>query len=149
MRQIAPDEKTDCPYCHGIGLVPTRPGQRGNLRVAHMNMRGCPCNDPTEIWAGNVHPLVLADANGWVAWVDEGIKDDIEALWRAGIMTWVSCQGSPDRYVSLLSPTEDQIATAREILTWATGEECDFTFQQRLKRRNDIAGHWSYIFRRL
>lgn len=152
MRQIGPDEKTDCFLCHGIGLFPTGPGQReGSRPVAHFLMLACPCSGefgPNGIRGGNAHQLTLADVNGWVAWVDGGIREDVEALWRAGIQTWVSCEGEKNtagwgRYLSLLRPSAEQISVAREMLPWAVSEEAIGTKEHP----NGYNTGWSYVFR--
>ena len=78
--------------------------------VAHLGMDPCGCHtdfvfdlaghSPSGI---NDHPLVLVQANGWAAWIDEGIADDVRLLWEEGIATSYSCQGDQIswRYIAL------------------------------------------------
>jgi hypothetical protein len=132
------DLATDCVPCGGTGMIPgaldTRPGF-----PAHPYGLVCGCgimvNDPLftdmnyQAWGilpFITHPQALARANGWVAWVDELLKDDIEQLWSAGVQTYSSCQdNSPGkgRWVNL---SEEDAAFAEKILPWVTVTEKAF-----------------------
>jgi hypothetical protein len=63
------------------------------------------------------HRQVLAQANGWVAWVDEKLLDDIGRLWTAGMETYNSCQDNEGRWLSL---PEVHVTRARDMLPWVS-----------------------------
>lgn len=58
------------------------------------------------------HPQVLARANGWVAWVDEGMRPLIEEAWEMGIETTASCQGTSDHLGYVGFPPDDRMDEA-------------------------------------
>ena len=115
---------TTCTKCGGTGLVPLGPGTvyydeadvwPQEQDVAHTGMVACDCgagpNYEGHSSSGiNDHQLVLVQANGWAAWVDEGIADDVRLLWENNIPTSFSCQGDAHawRYIAL---TDDDPAT--------------------------------------
>lgn len=102
---------TDCPLCFGTDI--TYPY---NYRAA-----SCPnCAPKAGASGGASHRQVLIGyPMGPVAWVDAGIADFIEGLWEVGIDTSASCQGDSvhkSAYVDLMSPTDDQVLLARELI---------------------------------
>lgn len=127
MRRIA--LATDCPKCGGTGLVPGPPRLYTHSRtvaepIGYFAL--CDCGVLCEperakfggVYGGNDHPMLLLQANGWAAWVDQGIADDIKLLWSKGIPTWVSCQGDENasRYIGILDYSRvDEVV---ELLPW-------------------------------
>jgi len=118
--------ETGCLSCKGTGTILAPP--RDDKTVAHDYGIVCGCGILCEripqfaYRAGMILPFVLhrqemAMANGWVAWVDAGLKNDIEKLWMAGIETVSSCQENPLRMIMICD--EPFTETARKILGWA------------------------------
>ncbi len=64
------------------------------------------------------HRQVLARADGYVAWVDELLREDIERLWRAGIATFSSCQDNYGKFISIRD--KPHVDAARDLLPWVT-----------------------------
>lgn len=128
------DTETSCPSCHGTGdiLAPydPRPGQPAHAyaivcgcgilmeRYPHMVTLGYQTGQ-TMPW--KTHRQELARAAGYVAWVDELLREDIERLWQAGIATFSSCQDNQGRWIVLEDKRDT--AQAQELLPWATDVE--------------------------
>lgn len=71
----------------------------------------------------NLHPLVLVEHENLAAWVDEGIADDVRALWYAGIQTVASCQGDANhsRYIELADKADGERAAS--LVEWVVEVE--------------------------
>ena len=67
------------------------------------------------------HRQALARAAGYVAWVDEPLREDIERLWNAGIGTFTSCQDNYGKWISIEDAAH--VAAARDLLPWVTAVE--------------------------
>ena len=125
------DRETSCLSCHGTGTIlapyDSRPGG-----YAHAYEIVCGCGiflerheqlgvhgyqtGQTLPW--KTHKQALARAAGWVAWVDEPLREDIERLWEAGIETFSSCQGQDETGRMILLPRGQDHAAAKELLPW-------------------------------
>ena len=93
------------------------PGLERNHRL-----RAALGEDDERLYGGDTHRQALLLASGHAAWVDEGIRADIERLWGAGIWTENSCEGSDGhpRYVTLTDYRQRE--TAGAMLPWAVTE---------------------------
>lgn len=109
------DMKNDCPLCFGTGTIR---GQHFHDRVTSCP-NGCHWSEPGSVFGGTTHPQVLIDYNGRIAWVDRDMAFPILEIWKAGIDTWVSCQGGPcpchevgnyEPYIGLVTPCDPTIA---------------------------------------
>jgi threonine dehydrogenase-like Zn-dependent dehydrogenase len=56
------------------------------------------------------HREVLVTHGAREAWVDEGIADLVLEMWRAGVDTVESCQGSPEGYAWIAFPSSADLA---------------------------------------
>lgn len=122
------DAETGCLSCHGTGMI-LAPAREGD--VAHAYSIVCGCEVMTERYpqlsyqAGMTLPFIthrqeMAMADGWVAWVDAGLRNDIEKLWMKGIETVSSCQG-PGRWIMIRD--ESLTIPATQILGWVKQAE--------------------------
>jgi hypothetical protein len=125
------EKETSCPSCHGTGSIlgpyDPRPGQ-----PAHPYEIVCGCGIFPERYPAlnyqtgqtmpwTTHRQVLARADGYVAWVDELLREDIERLWQAGIATFSSCQDNYGKFISIRDKTH--VDAARDLLPWMTAVE--------------------------
>lgn len=124
------DPETACLSCHGTGTIlapyDPRPGY-----PAHAYLIVCGCGVYIERYPNamnyqtgqtlpwTTHKQVMARAAGYVAWVDEPLRADIERLWEAGIGTFTSCQGEGEGRWIIVSRKSDA-AAARGLLPWVT-----------------------------
>lgn len=136
------DEETSCLSCHGTGDIlgphDPRPGNPAHPyaivcgcgilmeRHPHMATLGYRTGQ-TMPWI--THRQALARAAGYVAWVDEPLREDIERLWEAGIATFSSCQGQGGEGRWICLRRKQDAAQARELVPWVT----------RVKERDDDA----------
>lgn len=127
----AMDLETSCLSCHGTGSIlgpyDPRPGNPAHPyavvcgcgilmeRHPHMATLGYRTGQ-TMPWV--THRQALARAAGYVAWVDELLREDIERLWEAGIETFSSCQDNYGKWISI--PDKTRAAAAQDLLPWAT-----------------------------
>lgn len=78
----------------------------------------------TEKW--NRHAGTWVEHNGDSVYIDNGIIDDIRALWDAGIDTFTSCEGGDEwRYVMLSTQDPAAIGRAIAILGWVVTIKLD------------------------
>jgi len=98
-------------------VLPSTP----DYAVCHGQVCVCGVDDkfePGEMFGGQKHEPIRLVLDGRVAWVDRGVADDVARLWERGIETWVSCEGSPDRYISILDVSRKD--EAADLLPWVT-----------------------------
>ena len=126
------DKETSCLSCHGTGTILSPCDPRPGMAHAYEIVCGCGVfiarfeelgvhgyqAGQTLPWKH--HKQALARAAGFVAWVDEPLVADIEALWKAGIATSSSCQGGAGGYPARFVMVDGAKAeAARALLPWA------------------------------
>ena len=129
----AVDKETSCLSCHGTGTILSPYDPRPGMAHAYEIVCGCGVFierfeelgvhgyqiGQTLPW--KTHKQALARAAGYVAWVDELLREDIERLWQAGIATFSSCQDNYGKFISIDDKT--QAPAARNLLPWVTAVE--------------------------